>query len=60
MRDVLFCCTCAQCGIGESLFFGEKNVKNFSTDKRKVKNEADRKMVKSLDVIPKQDRLWGH
>ena len=33
---------------------------NFSTDKRKVKNEADRKMVKSLDVIPKQDRLWGH
>ena len=26
----------------------------------KCKNEADRKMVKSLDAIPWKDRQWGH
>ena len=24
------------------------------------KNEADRKMIKSLDAIPWQERQWGH
>ena len=31
-----------------------------SKDQVKCKNEADRKMVKSLDVIPWKDRQWGH
>ena len=26
----------------------------------KCKNEADRKMIKSLDAIPWKDRQWGH
>ena len=29
-------------------------------DDRKCKNEADRKMVKSLDSIPYNERQWGH
>ena len=29
-------------------------------DKRKCKNIADRKMVKSLDAIPYSERQWGH
>ena len=29
-------------------------------DDKKCKNKADRKMVKSLDVIPYKDRQWGH
>ena len=31
-----------------------------SKDQVKCKNEADRKMVKSLDAIPWKDRQWGH
>ena len=31
-----------------------------SKDQVKCKNEADRKMVKSLDAIPRKDRQWGH
>ena len=27
---------------------------------QKCKNEADRKMVRSLDAIPKKDRQFGH
>ena len=30
------------------------------SDQVKCKNEADRKMVKALDVIPWKDRQWGH
>ena len=30
------------------------------SDQVKCKNEADRKMVKSLDAIPWKDRQWGH
>ena len=29
-------------------------------DNKKCKHEADRKMVKSLDAIPKKERQWGH
>ena len=29
-------------------------------DDKKCKNEADRKMVKSLDSIPWKERQWGH
>ena len=29
-------------------------------DNRKCKNKADRKMVKSLDAIPYNERQWGH
>ena len=29
-------------------------------DDKKCKNEADRKMVKSLDSIPRKERQWGH
>ena len=29
-------------------------------DNRKCKNKADRKMVKSLDAIPYDERQWGH
>ena len=29
-------------------------------DNRKGKNKADRKMVKSLDAIPYNERQWGH
>ena len=29
-------------------------------DKRKCKNKADRKMVKSLDAVPCNERQWGH
>ena len=29
-------------------------------DNRKCKNKADRKMVKSLDAIPCNERQWGH
>ena len=28
-------------------------------DNKKCKREADRKMVKSLDAIPKKERQWG-
>ena len=31
-----------------------------SKDQVKCKNEADRKMVKSLDAIPWKERQWGH
>ena len=31
-----------------------------SKDQVKCKNEADMKMVKSLDSIPWKDRQWGH
>ena len=31
-----------------------------SKDQVKCKNEADRKMIKSLDAIPWKDRQWGH
>ena len=31
-----------------------------SKDQVKCKNDADRKMVKSLDAIPWKDRQWGH
>ena len=31
-----------------------------SKNQVKCKNEADRKMVKSLDAIPYKDRQWGH
>ena len=27
---------------------------------RKCKNKADRKMVKSLDAVPYNERQWGH
>ena len=30
------------------------------SDQVKCKNEADRKMVKSLDAIPWKERQWGH
>ena len=30
------------------------------SDQVKCKNDADRKMVKSLDAIPWKDRQWGH
>ena len=30
------------------------------SEKVKCKNEADRKMVKSLDLIPWKERQWGH
>ena len=30
------------------------------TSIRRCKNEADRKMVASLDAIPYSDRQWGH
>ena len=30
------------------------------TDQVKCKNDADRKMVKSLDAIPWKERQWGH
>ena len=29
-------------------------------DNRKCKNKADRKMVKSLDAVPYNERQWGH
>ena len=29
-------------------------------DDRKCKNKADRKMVKSLDAVPYNERQWGH
>ena len=29
-------------------------------DKIKCKNKADKKMVKSLDAIPYNERQWGH
>ena len=29
-------------------------------DNRKYQNKADRKMVKSLDAIPYNERQWGH
>ena len=29
-------------------------------DDKKCKNEADWRMVKSLDQIPYKDRQWGH
>ena len=29
-------------------------------DNRKCKNKADRKLVKSLDAIPYNERQWGH
>ena len=29
-------------------------------DSRKCKSKADRKMVKSLDAIPYNERQWGH
>ena len=29
-------------------------------DNKKCKHEADRKMVKSLDAVPKKERQWGH
>ena len=29
-------------------------------DNRKCKNKGDRKMVKSLDAIPYNERKWGH
>ena len=31
-----------------------------SKDPRRCKNQADRKMVKSLDAIPWKERQWGH
>ena len=40
----------------------EKNSKRLYRcgDNRKCKNKADRKMVKSLDAIPYNERQWGH
>ena len=35
----------------------EKKTKN---NQIKCKNEADRKMVKALDLIPRNERQWGH
>ena len=35
----------------------EKKPKN---NQIKCKNEADRKMVKALDLIPRNERQWGH
>ena len=29
-------------------------------DDKKCKNEADRKVVKALDSIPRRERQWGH
>ena len=29
-------------------------------DNRKWKSKADRKMVKSLDAVPYNERQWGH
>ena len=31
-----------------------------SSEQVKCKNEADRKMIKSLDAIPRNQRQWGH
>ena len=31
-----------------------------SSEQVKCKNEADRKMIKSLDAIPWKQRQWGH
>ena len=35
-------------------------AKKYGEDKKKCKNVADRKMVKSLDAIPWKQRQWGH
>ena len=43
----------AQHDVDYSVCEGEKNVK-------KCKNKADRKMVKSLDSIPRNERQYGH
>ena len=43
----------AQHDVDYSVCEGEKNPK-------KCKNKADRKMVKALDNIPRNERQWGH
>ena len=43
----------AQHDVDYSVFEGKKNPK-------KCKNKADRKMVKALDSIPRNERQWGH
>ena len=39
------------------VFAKKKNKKNYQI---KCKNDADRKMVKELDLIPRNERQWGH
>ena len=43
----------AQHDVDYSVCEGKQNVK-------KCKNKADRKMVKALDSIPRNERQWGH
>ena len=43
----------AQHDVDYSVCEGKKNPK-------KCKNQADRKMVKALDSIPRNERQWGH
>ena len=45
------------CNMMLIIVFAKKKINN---NQIKCKNDADRKMVKELDLIPRNERQWGH